>query len=255
LLEFLTVEDLCIAVDANNCVELSRAERVHEDVAYLLLLMPSCLVKEHKTVLAEEAVAYPEGRGDSLLLTPLNHLMQEKDALEQISMILKGHAVKSAADSRASRNRKLSSAIEALKSNFPPSATGAYVVEQAATFANLHVRQALKLKLPFFLHEDPADLDGIGLGVFRSLRLIPLVLFYKHYLQQKESRKQSDLGDLTYMYFLPYCSVAVIEKNLREACRQIGQRDPILAATQLYDWKSFQALLQGYRPNKLPPNQ
>jgi len=79
--------------------------------------------------------------------------------------------------------------------------------------------------------------------VFRSVRLFALVNFYKYYLGRREPSRLSDFGDFGHLGFLPYCDLAVMERDLCEVLNQIKQHHDVLDSTEvrnidfLRDWK------------------
>lgn len=71
--------------------------------------------------------------------------------------------------------------------------------------------------------------------VFLSIRLYALVIFYKYYLGQREPRKLSDFGDLWHLFSMPYCKLAVMERDLCNILNQIKQHHDVLENTTVYN--------------------
>lgn len=77
------------------------------------------------------------------------------------------------------------------------------------------------------------NIENFNSKVFLSVRLFAYVIFYKYYLGQREPKKLSDFGDLFHLFYLPYCELAVVERDLCNILNQIKSNDDILATTDM----------------------
>ena len=118
-----------------------------------------------------------------------------------------------------------------LKQNFPPSKSGKYVRGQSDQFADIQVMQWLVYDHRDFLEKMQADISQFHPEVFLSIRLYAYVLFYKYYLGKRELKKLSDFGDLGHLFYIPYCELAVMERDLCNILKQIKQNHDVLSNT------------------------
>jgi hypothetical protein len=70
------------------------------------------------------------------------------------------------------------------------------------------------------------------------------VLFYKYYLGGRDPKKPSDFGDLFGLYALPYCALAVVERDLANVLTQIQKHDPVLENVEIRDTSFVRSLAQ-----------
>jgi hypothetical protein len=122
-----------------------------------------------------------------------------------------------------------------LKSNFPPSPDGSYTRAQAPVFAWTQTIQWLAENHRAFLQQFQANVSEFNDRTFRSVRLFALVIFYKYYLGRRDPRRTSDFGDLGHLFAIPYCTVAIMERDLANVLRQIKRHDNVLQSTTIYD--------------------
>jgi hypothetical protein len=122
-----------------------------------------------------------------------------------------------------------------LKSNFPPSKTGKYTRQQADEFAWMMVIQWLASTHRDFLASFQNDIESFHPKVFLSLRLLAHVIFYKYYLGQREPNRLSDFGDLAHLVSIPYCELAVMERDLCNVLNQIKRHQDTLKSTVVRD--------------------
>lgn len=66
--------------------------------------------------------------------------------------------------------------------------------------------------------------------------------FYKYYLAGQEP-KASDFGDMFHLYDIPYCKLAIMERNMCDILNQIKKNHKVLDGVAvmnkdfLVDWK------------------
>jgi hypothetical protein len=231
---FLLREDLTVAVSA-QVAELSDVERLHDRLVGVLLALPSAIIKTSDQVLDEEVRAHPSERTDSLLLYPLNGLFIEQGGPEQLKGFLRSAGLRSARDGQRESASVMPARHEELKKNFPPGPDGKYSRSQAAFFAFALTVQWLTGSHRPFLEQFQTDVSQLRVEAIRSVRLHAFVLFYKYYLGGRDPKKPSDFGDLFGLYALPYCVLAVVERDLANVLTQIQKYDPVLTNVEIRD--------------------
>ena len=225
LFDYLSENDLTIAVSDGLLAELSQATRKHDDLELLFTCLPSAMIKSFETILHEEIQAYPNARQNNLLHYPLSHPSYTKTLREHLSS-------KKLAQTR---NQQLAFAKQMkkrhflLKPNFKPTKKGSYTKEQVSDFARQLTKQWLRKNSVFKERFGEQD-SKIDYSKFRSLQLYAHVLFYKFYLGGRTPKK-TDFGDLYNIFSLPYCEKIVLEKDLHETFRQIKLHTDVLSCT------------------------
>ena len=86
-----------------------------------------------------------------------------------------------------------------------------------------------------FLQQFRDEIGAFREQTIKSVRLYALVLYYKYYLRNVEPKRPSDFGDLFHLYALPYCALAVVERDLANVLAQIKRNDAVLEATEIRD--------------------
>lgn len=242
--EYLLSRDLTIAV-SSQVAELSDAEGLHEGLNALLVSVPSAVIKQWDVVLGEEVKAHPDERSESLLAYPLNAVLFEQNGFARIREFLGSPALRAARSGQREASAKLMERHSALKGNFPPGPTGKYTKEQAPFFASVITMQWLADEHREFLEQFRNRVEAFRDPVFRSVRLYALVLFYKYYLGGRNPKRPSDFGDLFHLYALPYCAIAVVERDLANVLTQIKRADPVLKTTDVRDIDFLRAFASG----------
>jgi len=240
LFDFLVENDLTLGISGAQLVELSDAKSLLNDLAKLFLRVPSALLKNSETVLAEEVEAHPQRRTKSLLLQPLNAMLLEADGLQKLQGHLSSPGLRNARKTQLDLARQLASKHAEVKTNFPPSRTGDYTREQADEFASAIVMQWLADDHRDFLVGFQSHIPDFHPEVFLSIRLFAHVIFYKYYLGRREPNKISDFGDVGHALLIPYCELAIMERDLCNVLNQIKHNQDTLASTIVRDIDFFQ---------------
>jgi hypothetical protein len=233
LSEYLVRHDLTIAV-GSQVAELADVASLHEALANMLLVAPSALIKPWNEVLLEEVNAHPNMRKETLCLYPLNGLILEQPGPQKLLDFFSSGPLKEARHGQLESARQLASRHSELKPNFPPGKSG-YTKTQALEFAWIQVLQWLAHDHLHFLKQFQEDATKLNAHVFQSVRLSALVLFYKYYLGNRNPTKLSDFGDSFHLYAIPYCEIAVMERDLTNVLGQIKRNDAVLEFTDIYN--------------------
>ena len=221
--DFLTRNDLTIAISAGLLAELSQVTRKHSDLDWLLTMCPSALVKTGEMLVREEVQAHPNYRNETLMLYPLNNLMGSKflEGYLSSSELVEARRIQLTFAERQEERH------EQLKGNFSPTKSGKYTKEQAPEFVWNHTCQWLISQHTTFMKQFTKNIGEFKAEVFLSIQLGSYVQFYKYYLGGR-SPKLSDFGDLFHLASIPYCEMAILERDLCEILRQIKSHGRIL---------------------------
>lgn len=231
LFEFLVANDLCLALSEAHLAELADARALHKKLANLLLLMPSAAIKTSDAVLDEEVKAHPQRRTDTLLLYPFNQLLLEENGRDTLLNWFTSDNLAEARRVQLQHAQQMQARHSSLRDNFPPSKSGEYTLQQAAQFASFIVMQWLADTHYDFLASFKDRVQDLHTEVFLSVRLFALVIFYKYYLGRREPDRLSDFGDLSHLFSLPYCRLAIMERDLCSVLKQIKRHDDVLDST------------------------
>lgn len=226
--------DLCIAVSGADVIELSETRHLHEDLNTLLTAIPSVLIKPHDKILDEEVRSYPNRRTDTLVLYRLNELLG-KQAFAQFLSSPELDAARGQLPS-AEQMRQI---LDALKPNFPPSKSGKYAREQAEEFAWGITVQWLTKTHRSWLRRFKDKGSVLKADVFLSVQLFGYALFYKYYLQGRQPKKRSNFVDMMHLATLPYCKLAILEKDMSNILNQIKSHHKVLDGVVVKDVDFF----------------
>lgn len=235
LFQFLRDEDLTLGIGAGQVAELSDAERLHWDVARFFFSVPTGLITSWDKILAEEVRAHPERRTGTLLAYPLNAMLTEPNGFQRLIQFLSSDSLAGARANQLRAAQRMPDRHSELKSNFPPGADGTYSRDQADEFAELQVLQWLADNHREFLQGFQDDATRLNFDVFLSVRLFGYVIFYKYYLGRRDPTRPSDFGDLSHLCAIPYCELAVMERDLCNILGQIKRNHSILESTKMHD--------------------
>jgi hypothetical protein len=238
LQDFLHSNDLCLAFSGAQAAELNSAPWLHEPLNTLLTAVPSALIKSADIILQEEIDAHPNSRTGTLLQYPLNALLGKSD----FGQFLSSRNLTDARAQQRSAAQEWMLKLEALRSNFPPTKSGKYDRSQADLFAWTLTVQELGASHFEFLQHFKDEVSLLKADVFRSLRITGYVIYYKYYLAGQKP-KESDFGDMFQLYDLPYCKLAIMERNISGILNQIKKNHNVLDDVTvvnmefLADWK------------------
>jgi hypothetical protein len=231
LFEFLKEQDLTLGLSTGQVAELADAQGLHTSLVALFFSVPTAVLKTWDMIIDEEVEAHPQRRTQSLLMYPVNAMLLEDDGIERLHEFLSSEELAEARRQQLQHAQQMSSRHLQLKGNFPPSKSGKYVRKQSDEFANVLVMQWLVEGHRGFLEAMQADISAFHPEVFLSVRLYAHVIFYKYYLGSREPKKLSDFGDLGHLFYIPYCELAVMERDLCSVLNQIKRNHDILEDT------------------------
>ncbi len=221
-------------------MKLSDAKRLHHTLANMFVSVPSATLKNWDMVLDEEVRAHPQKRTESLLSYPLNALLLEPNGVQKLQGFLSSKELGVARQSQLYHAQQEAKCHIELKSNFPPSKSGNYSREQADEFAWMQVMQWLGDTHRDFLESFQNKIESFHPEVFLSIRLFAHVIFYKYYLGRREPNKTSDFCGLGHVFVIPYCELAIMERDLCNVLNQIKNHQDTLDATVVRDIDFFE---------------
>jgi hypothetical protein len=238
LQDFLHAYDLCLGISGAQVAELSDAKNLHESLNVLLTAVPCVLIKTADKILSEEVLSHPQRRKDSLLSYPLNALLGTSSFADYLS----SPALANARSEQRLTSKQWIERLDNLKSNFPAAKSGKYTKQQADEFVWLLTIQELAVDHLEFLNAFKDDVSKLKTDVLLSQRIMGYVVFYKYYMAGLKP-KASDFGDMFHLYDLPYCKLAIVERNMCEILNQIKKNHNVLDGVVimnkdfLTDWK------------------
>lgn len=233
--DYLTESGLTLGIGGGQVSELSDAKSLLPDLARFLVSVPTGILKNWDEIISEEVEAHPSPRTTSLLMYPLNAILLEDNGFENLLQFLNSEALSDARRDQIRHAEQMWAQHTKLKPNFPPSKSGKYDRSQAGEFAEGQVFQWLSYDHRQFLQEIQRDVTKLNISVFQSIRLYAYVLFYKYYLGEREPKKLSDFGDLFHLFSIPYCEIAVMERDLANVLSQIKNTQEILGGTEIHN--------------------
>ena len=219
--------NMAIAVSTAQVVELSPAKRLHRGLEELLGSLPSVLTKPPDVILEEEVRSYPNRRTSNLTLVHLSTV----NGMSILSQLLSSTKAR---EEQLSDAKQMKSRLDIVKANYPKSRNGKHSRAQAEDFASKITYQWVgQVHLPFLkqLRDNKAEFKA---EVFRSIHTFAFYLFYKHYMKEREVRL-SDFGDLFHMATIPYCKLAIVEKDMCNILNQIKSHHKILCEVEIED--------------------
>jgi hypothetical protein len=229
LFDFLCKNNLCLGFSV-QFTELSDVRKLHKSLAELLLVLPSASIKSFDEVVDEEIIAHPKARSGSLLSGTFNQLLFDENGHKIIEDFLASLRLRKVRKSQRRSAKQFGGITLQLKHNFKPFGSGDYIPEQANEFSSLWIIQFLALNRRSFMVDFKDRIEKFHPESFLSLKLIALVIFYKYYIDNKAPRL-SDFADLFHLYALPYCKIAVMERDLCNILNRIKVHEGILGTT------------------------
>ena len=223
LQDFLHNNDLCIALSEGQVPELSDFSHLHQNLGTLLSAVPTIITKTHEEIIDQEVQAFPTIIRPDIIGGYANenfrtNILQKNLSSKNLSIVRKQQR-----DSALLMQMKL----EELMPNFPPKADGKYHEDQADDFVWNFVLQLLAETHPRFITQFRDNASAFTFKPFRYLSLRGYVIFYKYYLHRKKA-VQSDFGDLFHINTIPYCDVAIVERDLCNVLNHIKKNHSIL---------------------------
>jgi hypothetical protein len=239
LFEFLVSNNISLALTGANLSELHDAGFLHKQLVKILTILPTSLIVSWDEILKHEIESHPDMFKGSILGYPINNLLLEKGGLKKFEEKLKDPNLKEARKIQVEDSKKMYNEFLDLKDNFPPSSSGKYTKEQAKEFSDFIVIQWLSQSHPRFMTEFKENISLLNLDIFKTIKMFAFVIFYKYYIGNRNPVKKSDYGDLFHLLYIPYCNMAIMEKDICDTFNKIKRNESILNRTTIHDIRFF----------------
>ena len=226
LQDFLHGNDLCIALSIGQASELSDVRRLHQNLNTILTAVPTIITKTPDEILEQEVNFYPKVRKTNIVGGYLNEFFMT-DRLEEF---LSSGDLAAARVSQRETSFQMPSRLEELKQNFPPRYDGTYDEDQADEFVFKYTLQQLSPLYLSFLSKFRENASELNIQPFLSLAITGYVIFYKYCIHGKNPIP-SDFGDLFHLFVIPYCELALLERDLCNVLNHIKKNHTILDNT------------------------
>jgi len=236
---FVTDANLTLAVSGAQLAELSDAVNLHESITNLFWHVPT------KAVLTWDEILYrrlDEGNlYDPIEIGIFPYLLRNtKDVnpKEQFRTVLPDQKMKEARDIQLSDAKKMRSQIFNNKGNFSPNSQGKYTPTQASEFSRrLTIQFCQNSKhLPTKVRDELVHLykqEGNKIDHFQAIEVYSHFIFYKYYIACHSGKNLSDFGDLFHVFYLPFVSLAILERGMTEILNQIKRNHSLLDNVQI----------------------
>lgn len=225
-LEYLKSNKYCIALSGADIYELIEAERLCDSIIELSQYFPTWFIKNWDDILREEIESHPNFRKFTILTKQIKNKWD-------VESYLRNNDLKKIRASHPFYAEQVPILLDKLKSNFPLSRNGKYTISQGAEFADYTLIQELGHFNIEFLKKFEDNVIDLKTEIFSSYRISALVIFYKYYLGGRKPNKHSDFGDLMHLYALPYCHLAIFERDLCNILNMIKTHEDILVQTEI----------------------
>jgi len=236
---FITDANLTLAVSGAQLAELSDAVHLHESITNLFWHVPT------KAILTWDEILYrrlDEGNlYDPIEIGIFPYLlrnMKDGNPKEQFRIGLSSQKMKEARDIQLSDAKKMQAQILKNKVGFSPNSDGKYKPTQAPEFARQLTIQFCQTSkhLPKKARAELVDLynqAGNKIDHFKAIEVYAHFIFYKYYIAGHSGKKLSDFGDLFHVFYMPFVSLAILEKGMAEILNQIKPNHSILDNVQI----------------------
>ena len=78
---------------------------------------------------------------------------------------------------------------------------------------------------------------------FKGIQLFAFYVFYKYYNGQRDPKKISDFGDLFHLFYIPYCKMAILDRDQCSFLRSIQKDYNIMKNIRIENKDFFNSLL------------
>jgi hypothetical protein len=229
--QYLENENLVIVISAIQFIELYKVKRYHDVVTSFLLEIPSCMFRWWTEILKDEVEAFPHTLKIQYLTFP--------SFQEMFSRTNQGDKLRSVLDDP--KIGFMWEAMEVEKLQFLPiMKLVTKTLPKNQDFINqdfeLHnfgrVLSDLRKVSRSFIDEVKDDLETSDLEYFTGSFLRASYLYYK-YILRGAKLKPSDLGDYYQTFYIPYCSIAVVEKDMARILHLLKKGKNLLPNTEV----------------------
>ena len=228
MFKYLKENVLFPAVSDILLLEFSPIKQYIEKINYILCFLNSILVKSSEDILNEEVEHYPKEYTNTII-DPNGYLLSDLFELNT-KKHLSSNQTKIEWNKYNSDSRKMMPKLNEVINNYPVGKNGKYDKEQAEGFAELITIQWLCQAQPEFITSNfnKDTISNLNVELFKGVQLYAYYIFYKYYIGKREPVKRSELGDLFHLSYIPYCKMAILERDQCSILRKIQKDYPIL---------------------------
>jgi hypothetical protein len=243
--DFLSSENLVLAMSDMNVWELSDVTNLHRRLAEFMLCRPFRLFKPATRIIDEEVHAALAGKQIIPFMGTL--AVESDDPVAELALCFQNEVIQEARTTMLDRKAAYEKRIRGTRENFGPIAVKDRFSEaDGPYYASRLIWQTVLTDWP----ETSADLERV-FGVtqvpptpppqFRGLWLFALTQFYRYYLHRRRPNG-NDFGDIFQTVPIAYCRLAVVENILCEDLSHLKRNDPILQDTEIHNLEFLRRL-------------
>jgi len=213
-------------------IEISPKQQYLATINYLLCYLNSILIQNSDEILQKEVTIYPEEYTDSIIV-PNGYLLTDLFTLN-VQNKLSSDQVKIEWEKFRSDSNKMKQKLTEVINNYPLGKGGKYRKEQSKEFSKLITIKWLSQAHPEFIKSFNKDsINEMKVELFKGLQTYAYYIFYKYYIGRRKPDKISDFGDLFHLFYIPYCKLAILERDQCSLLRKIQKDNTILEKVKI----------------------
>ena len=124
--------------------------------------------------------------------------------------------------------------IISTKNNFLPDEDGKYSIFQTWQFLEYNLLRDLYLSYPWFIKRYK-NRKRIKEELFKSHNIVSIAIFYEYYIQNKKG-KNSEIGDLWHLSYIPYYDYAVFDNEKNNLIYRLKNENRMKNIEKVYDF-------------------
>lgn len=236
--EYLASQGYTLAVSALNFTELYQHERRWEDVAEFIASVPFCIVENIEKVTEREVLHYPAATTLCSEFCSADSGFLREELKGAILTNLAGKVAGFDKNYRAAAPL-IHRALQESKQDFlAPERNTRYSSLQREVFLQIGVLQALPPQHWAMLKARVDTGEALDITRFKSVYVQQLAIFLEYY-EQNKSGKVSDIGDFTFLGYLPYVDEAVLDKERADVVQRINRANSLGQQLRTQTLKQF----------------
>ncbi|MBS1516044.1 MAG: hypothetical protein JSS63_13490 [Bacteroidetes bacterium] len=227
--EFCKKNDLYACITVTQITELSDVNNLHSKLFDVLLKLPVVVLANWDKIISKEIQNHPYPIKEPLVLYFKRPGIQYEDFERSMNSII----VREGREDQRIKTPQFIENLEKNKKNFPTNADGKYGVNQLELFQKCLTFQFISspyLKLPDELKNNPKKIKH---KIFKGIGLFSKFIFYKYYIKNEMAKSTNDFVDLNHLFFIPYCKISILEKNMNSILNELKRHTNILPNTDI----------------------
>jgi hypothetical protein len=219
---YIASQGYTLAVGSLNFTELYQHESRWEEVAEFIASVPFCIVENIEKVTEREVLNYPSATTLLAEFSSVDAGLTRDELKHAIQANLGGKVAEFDRNYRAAAPFIHQALQQDKQGFFSPEHGQRYSSWQRDAFLWKGVFQALSPEYLGLLQAYIEKGEAIDVTRFASVYVQQLAIFLEYYEQNKPG-KVSDIGDFTFLGYLPYVDEAVLDKERAHVVRRINQ--------------------------------